>query len=115
MSSARQRGLDGEQQAATFLQRRGFVIVERNWHCREGEIDLVTTLNQTWVFVEVRYRQRGHATAIESVNQRKIRRLIHAAHRYLLTHQLDNVDWRIDVVVVATDDIAHIPNAIELT
>lgn len=115
MSSARQRGTDGEQRAATFLQRRGFVIVTQNWHCRGGEIDLVTTLDQTWVFVEVRYRRQGRLSAIESVNQRKINRLVHAAQHYLLTNQLDNVDWRIDVIAIDADHIEHIPHAIELT
>jgi putative endonuclease len=114
MSSARQRGFDGEQRAATFLQRRGFVIVTHNWHCRGGEIDLVTTLEHTWVFVEVRYRRQGHTSAVESVNQRKINRLVHAAQQYLYVHQLDDVDWRIDVVVVDPDTIEHIPHAIEL-
>ncbi|MFZ9858200.1 MAG: YraN family protein [Roseiflexaceae bacterium] len=114
MSSARQRGFDGEQRAATFLQRRGFVIVTHNWHCREGEIDIVTVLDQTWVFVEVRYRAQGRTTALDSINFRKVKRLIQAAQQYLQTHQLDNVDWRIDVVVIDRDDIEHIPHAIEL-
>ena len=114
MSHARQHGFDGEQRAATFLQRRGFVIVTHNWHCRGGEIDLVTTLAQTWVFVEVRYRTRGRSAALESINPRKVKRLVQAAQQYLHVHQLDNVDWRIDVVVVDRDSIEHIPHAIEL-
>lgn len=114
MSTTRQRGFDGEQQAATFLQRRGFVIVAQNWHCRGGEIDLVTTLDQTWVFVEVRYRTQSRLSAIQSVNQRKINRLVYAAQQYLLQHNLDNVDWRIDVVAIDADHIEHIPHAIEL-
>lgn len=114
MSTARQRGFDGEQRAATFLQRRGFVIVTQNWHCRGGELDLVTTLDQTWVFVEVRYRRQGRQSARESLNQRKINRLIHAAQQYLLTHNLGDVDWRIDVVAIDADHIEHIPHAIEL-
>jgi putative endonuclease len=114
MSSARQRGADGEHRAATFLQRRGFDIVTHNWHCRGGEIDLVTTLAQTWVFVEVRYRTQGRSAALSSINPRKVNRLIQAAQQYLQEHQLDDVDWRIDVVVVDTDSIEHIPHAIEL-
>lgn len=114
MSTARQRGTDGEQQAATFLQRRGFVIVTQNWHCRGGEIDLVTTLDQTWVFVEVRYRTQGRGAALESINPRKIKRLVQATQQYLQAHQLDDVDWRIDVIVIDQDHIEHIPHAIEL-
>jgi putative endonuclease len=114
MSSARQRGFDGEQRAATFLQRRGFVIVSHNWHCRGGEIDLITTLAQTWVFVEVRYRTQGRSTALESINPRKVKRLVHAAQQYLQVHQLDDADWRIDAVVIDRDHIEHIPHAIEL-
>lgn len=114
MSTARQRGSDGEQRAAAFLQRRGFVIVTQNWHCRGGEIDLVTTLNQTWVFVEVRYRQYSRQSALESVNQRKVKRIVHAAQQYLLVHNLGDVDWRIDVIAIDADHIEHIPHAIEL-
>jgi len=57
MTQRRQTGNAGEDRAATFLERRGFVIVARNWSCRYGELDLVAREAATVVFVEVRVRK----------------------------------------------------------
>ena len=52
----RERGRAAEDLAATFLQQQGLTLVERNYHCRFGEIDLIARENATLVFVEVRMR-----------------------------------------------------------
>jgi glutamate dehydrogenase/leucine dehydrogenase len=71
MSTRRQQGADAESKAATFLTRRGLVIVAQNWHCRTGEIDIVARDGATWVFVEVRQRRSGRDIAMQSIGHAK--------------------------------------------
>lgn len=78
------RGLRAEALAAAFLQQQGLVLLERNYRCRYGEIDLVMVDGKTLVFVEVRMRissQFGGAAA--SITASKRRKLASAARHYL--------------------------------
>jgi putative endonuclease len=83
-SRAVQDGAAAEALAAEYLQARGLEIVERNYRCRGGEIDLIARQAQVLVFVEVRLRTNpafgGAATSITSA---KRRRLVVAANHYL--------------------------------
>jgi len=94
-------GQRGEQLAANKLLALGCKIVEHNFRCPAGEIDLVTRRGDLWVFVEVRTRRgESFGTPEQSITARKKRRLIAAAQTYLQEHDLTDVDWRIDVVAV---------------
>lgn len=99
--SPRQRqGQHVEQRALDMLEAAGHRLLHRNFHCRFGEIDLITLHGQTLVFTEV--RQRGsdsHGGAAHSVTPAKRRRLITTARHFLACHP----DWlsrviRFDVV-----------------
>ncbi len=100
----RRLGRFGEAVAEGFLRRQGYEIVERNWHCRQGELDLVGRQGGDWVFVEVRCR-RGDlcGSAEESITPAKQQRLLRLAEAYLQAHDLEDVSWRIDVVAVEVD------------
>lgn len=103
MSGARQGlGRRGEQLAAERLAALGYEIVERNFRCPAGEIDLVARWQDTWVFVEVRTR-RGtrYGTPEESLTPRKRAHMIASAQHYLQARGLEDVPWRIDAVAVA--------------
>lgn len=78
------RGAAAEALAAQFLQARGIRIVERNYRCRGGEIDIIAREGSTLVFVEVRLR-RGNAFggAAASITPAKRKRLSFAARHYL--------------------------------
>ncbi len=94
-------GRRGEALAAERLSALGYAIVQRNYRCPEGEIDLVTRCGETWVFVEVRTRRgRRFGTPEESITLRKRAHLIAAAQHYLQDHALEGVPWRIDAVAV---------------
>jgi len=97
-------GRFGETVAEGFLRRQGYEIVERNWRCRQGEIDLVARQGGDWVVVEVRTR-RGAAcgTPEESLTAAKQRHLLRAAAAYFQERQLEDVSWRIDLVAVELD------------
>lgn len=84
MASTRDTGMLAEDLALAHLESRGLVLLKRNFRCRMGEIDLVMRDGATIVFVEVRLRSRGSfASAAESVDVRKQRRIITAARFYL--------------------------------
>jgi putative endonuclease len=78
------RGAQAEQSAAHFLQQHGLTLLQRNYRCRSGEIDLVMQDGATLVFVEVRLRSRGDfGGAAASIDRRKQQHLIQAARHYL--------------------------------
>ena len=65
---SRALGADAEARAAEFLQRKGYRVVDRNWTCRGGELDLVCLDGDTLVFVEVRARANArHGSPLETV------------------------------------------------
>jgi putative endonuclease len=98
------RGRRGETLAARELERRGYTIVERNWRCEAGEIDLVAREGEVWAFVEVKLRGgKGYGLPEEAITRRKRDRLLNAALMYLAERDLIDPIWRIDVVAIVTD------------
>lgn len=97
----RQRvGSRGEDLAAAELTRRGYSILQRNYRCTAGEIDIVAYDGDVLAFVEVRTRRSdAFGTPEESVTRTKIRHLIECAETYL-QEQLIEASWRIDVVAI---------------
>lgn len=94
-------GQRGEQLAADKLSTLGYEIVERNYRCPAGEIDLVTKRGDLWVFVEVRTRRGADfGSPEESVTPRKKSHLIAAAQTYLQDRAIADANWRIDFVAV---------------
>lgn len=82
-------GAQKEQLAADFLRRHGYVILDANYRCRQGEIDLIARESGYLVFVEVKYRS-GHTfgSPEEAVDQRKQKRICYAARKYLMSRKL---------------------------
>lgn len=93
-------GAQTEERAAKFLQQQGLVTYARNYRCKLGEIDLIMRQGDTLVFVEVRLRShRQFASAAESVNFSKQRKIIKTAQYYLQQHKLtDKINCRFDVI-----------------
>jgi putative endonuclease len=106
--TARQRaGSAAEDLAERFLRRHGLAIVERNFRCKGGEIDLVARDGDAIVFVEVRLRRSGsHGGATASVDAAKQRRVLHAARVYLAGR--GDAPCRCDVVALDGLDPARI-------
>jgi putative endonuclease len=95
-----QLGKWGETQAAGYLTQRGYTILETNFRCREGELDLVAQQGSYLCFVEVKLRKNAAlAQAREFVTPQKQRKVRLAAQRYLLQHPTDRQP-RFDVVEV---------------
>lgn len=91
----------GERLAAEKLISHGYSILERNFRCSYGEIDLVAEDGQDLVFVEVKTR-RGAAYGLpeEAVTARKQRKIVEVATFYLDAHECHERPWRVDVVAV---------------
>jgi len=109
------KGQEIEQLACEYLQSCGLALIEKNYRCRRGEIDLVMKQNDTLVFVEVRYRKtQDFGGAKESITPGKQTKLHATALHYLQQHQ-HNANARFDVIAVTgagtLDNIEWIQNA----
>lgn len=99
--SSRAVGGRWEHRAEQYLKQQGLTLVERNFQCRGGEIDLIMREGAVWVFVEVRYRHAAsRVSAAESVGPAKRRRLWRTAQVYLQQQRLTEVSSRFDLVAI---------------
>lgn len=112
--STRARGRVGESIAAAALAARGYEILESNYTCRQGEIDLICRHAGTLVFVEVRSRADDrHGLPEETISERKRRRIRFAARHYLMVKKLDDVPCRFDVVAIVGTTVTVYEEAFE--
>jgi putative endonuclease len=94
-------GLQGERIAAAYLTDRGLRVLDRNWRCRDGELDIVAREGDALVFCEVKARSGvGFGDPVEAVGPRKQRRLRTLAQRWLAAHDEHAPELRFDVVGV---------------
>ena len=101
MPTTRDMGRDAERLAETWLERRGYVVLDRNHATRGGEVDLVCRDGGVLCFVEVRSRaDRGHGAPEETVDRRKALRVVAAATDWARRHGALDDDIRFDVVAV---------------
>ena len=113
LSPKQQQGRAGEQAALAYLRRQGLKLVEANFSCGGGEIDLIMRDGDTLVFVEVRERaDADHGGAAASIGPMKVRRIVHAAETYL--QRFDEVPaCRIDVIAIDAGHLDWLQNAID--
>jgi putative endonuclease len=101
VSTTTELGVLGERIAAAFLTDAGLRVLDRNWRCREGELDLVARDGDALVFCEVKTRRGvGYGHPVEAVTAVKRRRLRTLAQRWLAAHDEHATDLRFDVVGV---------------
>jgi putative endonuclease len=94
-------GAHGEHIAATYLTDVGLRVLDRNWRCREGELDIVAREGDALVFCEVKARRGvGYGLPVEAVTSAKQRKLRVLAQRWLAAHDEHAPDLRFDVVGV---------------
>ena len=102
MPTTRELGEITESLACEYLETKGFKLIERNYHCRFGEIDLIMKHNDSLVFIEVRYRHSNNfGSGAESITASKQSKLIKTASAYLQQHaKLNKHPARFDVVSI---------------
>ena len=94
----------GEDLAAHYLERSGLTVIERNYRCKAGEIDLVAQDGEELVFAEVRTRSgAAFGTPEESITARKRRKMAECAFSYLAERCAHGRTWRVDLVAVELD------------
>ncbi len=107
------RGALAEEAAAEFLTGRGLTLLERNYRCRFGEIDLIMRDGRVLVFVEVRYRRnKSFGGAVASITASKRQKLLLTARHYMSARQ-EIPACRFDAVLLNGDtgDLEWIENA----
>ena len=112
MDNRQQMGKIGEEIAVDFLKKSGYKIVERNFRCNLGEIDIIAFDKNTLAFIEVRTKKTSSfCTPQETVNFSKQKKLHKLSLYYLMKKQIKNTDCRFDVVAV---DLSRGKNGIEI-
>lgn len=112
--NCRQVGAHYEREAGKYLAERGYEILEYNFRCRLGEIDIIARDGEYLVFCEVKYRWgAGQGDPMEAVDLRKQRRISKCAAYYLMRRGLCDTLCRFDVVSVKDGKIRLIRNAFD--
>lgn len=97
----KETGNMGEQLALNFLKKKGFRILETNYRCPMGEIDIIALQKECLVFIEVRTKgNSAFGSPEESITMTKKRHLVMTANHYLQEQEKLPSSWRIDVVAV---------------
>lgn len=94
-------GKEGEEYASKYLQEQGYTIIQRNFECKQGEIDIIAKDKEEYVFIEVKTRQNFHyGMPSEAVTEKKKKHIWNATKYYLYSHKLENEFIRFDVIEV---------------
>jgi putative endonuclease len=109
-------GSRGEDRASAALRARGYRIVERNFRCKVGELDVVAFDGDTLVFVEVRSRADARfGGGLAAVGQGKRRQVARVAAAYLALRRPRFTTCRFDVVAITGDDLVIVRDAFRVT
>ena len=112
-------GLRGQHEAKEFLQNTGYEILAENYRVKTGEIDLIALSGNYLVFIEVKFRTgTKYGLPREAVSFGKQKKIAKTAMHYISVRQIEEKDFRFDVVEVIRQNgrmlINHIENAFEL-
>jgi len=113
-----QLGREGEKIAASYLSKKGYRILEMNYRCRFGEIDIVARQQNTYVFVEVKTRKSLYfGRPAEAIDCCKKQHMLKVAQHYIQYHRLTGYDFRFDAIEVYLSQLEkvqvnHIQNII---
>ena len=103
------KGNFGESVAAMYLEKQGYEIVERNFRCRLGEVDIICKKNNQIVFVEVKTRTSDqYGAPSEAVTKDKISKIRKVAALYMMSEKITNYQVKFDVMEILLN---HIENA----
>ncbi len=94
-------GRRGEDIAARFLKKMGYKIIERNFRCRIGEIDIIAFEKGVLIFIEIKTRTSdSFAPPQLSVNRLKQQKIINSALSYLVQKRITGIDCRFDIIAI---------------
>ena len=97
-------GKFGEDIACIYLRKVGYKILERNWHCRYGEIDIIAKNDKFLVFVEVKIRSKySYGDLQDHIGRNKQRKLLLTINKFLLEKNFYEMAWRLDGICIVKD------------
>ena len=97
-------GHKGEETAVKILIKQGYIIIERNYRTKMGEIDIIARDGEYTCFVEVRLRKNNnYGTPADTIDERKRHRIINTAKYYAQKKRIYDTPMRFDVVVINAD------------
>ncbi len=101
MNNNKKIGKIGEEIAGKYLEENGYQIIERNYYCKLGEIDIIAKQKDIMVFVEVKTRKNiNYGSPSEAVNKIKQRHIYNVARYYICINRIKNIQLRFDVIEV---------------
>lgn len=108
----RQLGTNKEDYACKYLEEKGYIIKERNFRYKHGEIDIIAFKDDELIFIEVKYRSSDrYGMPYEAVDYRKKQRIINASRFYMAINNIYDSQIRYDVISILNDEISHYENA----
>ena len=109
----REVGSQWEQKTVEYLQTIGITVLYKNFRCKIGEIDIIGIENDTYIFIEVKYRSsRRYGYSYEAVNSRKQQTIRKVAEWFIVSSKLpSSTKFRFDVCGIDNDTITYIKNA----
>jgi len=108
-------GRKGEERIVTYLESKGYVILEKNFRFHHKEVDIIALKNKTLIFVEVKARKnKSFGSGFESVTSHKIKNIISVARYYIHKNRLYNLNVRFDVASIDTDGLSYVEDAFQL-
>ena len=109
------KGKAAEEKAASYLKSLGYKILEKNFHSRFGEIDIIARDGNTLVFVEVRSKSySSFGTPEETISKSKAKKIIKTAQLYIQIKNPSFEDVRFDIISILHNNISHIKNAFDM-
>ena len=105
---SRAKGNLAEDRACKFLEENGFLIIERNFYSRFGEVDIIASKDEVLHFIEVK-SGLDYESAIQNITPSKLHKFIRTVNVYLKKNALD-IDFMIDAIVVTPKDVQHLEN-----
>lgn len=104
----------GEDAASEYLKKNGYIVIERNYRLRTGEIDIIATIDDFLVFVEVKFRENDLlARPGAAVGREKINKIVKTSLHYMQKHNDFERMVRYDVIEILKGEINHIIGAFE--
>ena len=104
-------GKDGEEKACNYLKSKKYKILEKNYRCLYGEIDIIAKYNNTLVIIEVKYRKSAKfGKGYEAVNYTKQQKIIKTL-QYYINEKNVKMPVRFDVISIDDNEITHMKNA----
>ena len=108
-------GALGEEAAALALKKRGYKIIERNYHSKMGEIDIIAKDGEYTCFVEVRLRKTNDfGTPADTIGEEKQRKIIRTAQQYAVKNKIYDTPMRFDVVLINADVDGKVPKKADM-